>query len=274
MSQSAMERLEELAVDDVLGELTAEEQRELGALLQQFPEFKREGVERAVAATVAVGVARTAEPLPELLSRRLQRDALDYLGRTAPAVERSGSKARTPWPRRAAIWTGWAAAAGVALAWWLVPGAGRPSAPIVVSAAVATPEGTRLESARDRLLAQRRDALFVQKFAPGPDRTAREMTGDVVWDDQRQEGYMRLSGLQPNDPHREQYQLWIFDAERDERYPVDGGVFDIGTSGANIVRIRAALPVHHAAIFAITVEQPGGVVVSSRARVAGLAKPG
>jgi hypothetical protein len=40
-------------------------------------------------------------------------------------------------------------------------------------------------------------------------------------------GVMRLRGLLANDPAVAQYQLWIFDAERDDRFPVDGGVFDV-----------------------------------------------
>ena len=98
--------------------------------------------------------------------------------------------------------------------------------------------------------------------------------GDLVWDDRQQEGYMRFKGLAPNDPDVYQYQLWIFDATRDERHPVDGGVFDV-PSGSDevIVPIRAKLPVGEPVLFAITVEKPGGVVVSDRERIALVAKP-
>jgi hypothetical protein len=66
-----------------------------------------------------------------------------------------------------------------------------------------------------------------------------------------------------------QYQLWIFDAERNEAYPVDGGVFDVldGATDDVVVRIDPRLPVRRATAFAITVEQPGGVVVSTRERL-------
>ena len=70
-----------------------------------------------------------------------------------------------------------------------------------------------------------------------------------------------------------QYQLWIFDAKQDERYPIDGGVFDVDPqSGDVIVPIRAKLHVVDPKMFAVTVEKPGGVVVSSRDRIALLAK--
>ena len=70
-----------------------------------------------------------------------------------------------------------------------------------------------------------------------------------------------------NEPSDEQYQLWIFDKNQDEKTPVDGGVFDIASEGEVIVPIRAALKVRDPYLFAVTVEKPGGVVVSSRARL-------
>lgn len=80
---------------------------------------------------------------------------------------------------------------------------------------------------------------------------------------------MRFRGLTANDPAKAQYQLWIFDAERNDAYPVDGGVFDVPENGAAyvVVRIDPRLSVSRATAFAITVEQPGGVVVSSRGRL-------
>ena len=53
---------------------------------------------------------------------------------------------------------------------------------------------------------------------------------------------------------------------------VDGGVFDIGP-GEVIVPIRAALPVTTPKLFAVTIEKPGGVVVSSRQRIVVTAAP-
>lgn len=92
--------------------------------------------------------------------------------------------------------------------------------------------------------------------------------GDVVWNDASQEGYMRFVGLEANDPTVEQYQLWIFDKERDARYPVDGGVFDVTTTdGEVLVPIDSKIRVDEATLFAITIEPPGGVVVSDRTRL-------
>ena len=98
-------------------------------------------------------------------------------------------------------------------------------------------------------------------------------SGEVLWSDALQQGYMRFRKMQVNDPQIAQYQLWIFDKDRDERYPVDGGVFDIDdASGDVIVPIRAKLEVNQASMFAITVEAPGGVVVSDRKRLPLLAQ--
>jgi anti-sigma-K factor RskA len=89
------------------------------------------------------------------------------------------------------------------------------------------------------------------------------VTGEVVWDEATQRGYMRFRGLPVNDPAREQYQLWIVDG-RDGRYkhPVDGGVFDCAAESECRVPIDAKLPVRDATTFVLTAEQPGGVVVS------------
>ncbi len=106
-----------------------------------------------------------------------------------------------------------------------------------------------------------------------------EVIGDVVWSDTLNKGYMRISGLAVNDPSLEQYQLWIFDAANPTgdlpqfgeglltQRPIDGGVFDINTPDEIIIEIDAKLAVEQAAAFAITVEPPGGVVVSDRSRV-------
>ena len=100
------------------------------------------------------------------------------------------------------------------------------------------------------------------------------VSGDVVWDNAQQSGFLRFTGLEPNEPLRHQYQLWIVDAARDERYPVDGGVFDVPATGATVViPVRAAVPVREPLAFVVTVEKPGGAVVSARERVVAVARP-
>jgi hypothetical protein len=120
---------------------------------------------------------------------------------------------------------------------------------------------------RDSLLAS--PGVLRQTWSSTTDSAATGASGEVLWDPVSQRGVMRFVGMTANDRDRWQYQLWIFDAERDERYPVDGGVFDIPPdTGEVLVPIRARLGVGKAVLFAVTVEQPGGVVVSSRERIA------
>lgn len=102
-----------------------------------------------------------------------------------------------------------------------------------------------------------------------------DVRGEVVWDGERQEGYLTLAGLEPNAPAGRQYQLWIFDAARDDRYPVDGGVFDVPVHSQSMtVKIRPALRVSQPVAFAVTLEPVGGVVVSDRSQLVALARAG
>jgi anti-sigma-K factor RskA len=97
-------------------------------------------------------------------------------------------------------------------------------------------------------------------------------TGDVVWSDSKQSGYIRLSGLPKNDPSKETYQLWIVAENQDAKTPVDGGTFDINSDGEVIIPIDAKVKVQNPQAFAITIEKPGGVPVSKQEKVPALAK--
>lgn len=171
----------------------------------------------------------------------------------SPVVDIASRRKRS-WP----MWAGWATAAAVTI--WAVAGRGAGGA-----------------STGDLAPAALRAALLAAAAPVGWDRagdpSGQAAAGDVVWSDSAQTGVMRFRGLAANDPTKEQYQLWIFDAARDERYPVDGGVFDVvADSGDVLVRIRPTVPVSEATLFVVTVERPGGVVVSDRSRIALLAK--
>jgi hypothetical protein len=125
---------------------------------------------------------------------------------------------------------------------------------------------------REYLLAAGGDRVGRWPWSTDAGSSAR-VTGDVVWNDTLQTGYLRFEGLEPNDPARHQYQLWIVDASRDDRYPVDGGVFDAPkASGQLVVPIRAAVPVREPAAFVVTLEKSGGAVVSSREHVVAIAR--
>ncbi len=85
--------------------------------------------------------------------------------------------------------------------------------------------------------------------------TSEAGSGDVVWDPRTQRGFLLLKGCVANDPASARYQLWIFDAARDDRHPVDGGVFDLPAGLDEVViPVHPTLPVARAVAFAVTVE--------------------
>ncbi len=184
-------------------------------------------------------------------------------------------------PRRARAsvviaWT--AAAAGFAAAAGAILWASRQEPEVIVQRVEVpippepAPPPITPTAARAKLLAEAADVQTLPWTAT-KDPAAQGATGDVVWSPSRQEGYLRFVGLSPNDPKAIQYQLWIFDKLRDDRFPVDGGVFDVGPSGEVVIKISPKLFVNEPVLFAITVEPPGGVVVSKRERIVVTAAP-
>ena len=95
-----------------------------------------------------------------------------------------------------------------------------------------------------------------------PDAPAEQpgVQGDVVWNNERQQGFLRFQGLAVNDPDVEQYQVWVID-ERGMEQKVSGGVFNATADGELIVPIEPGIDVGKVAVFAITVENPGGTWV-------------
>jgi anti-sigma-K factor RskA len=90
-------------------------------------------------------------------------------------------------------------------------------------------------------------------------------SAELLWSTARQTGFLDLRQVRPNDPAREQYQLWIVDPLRDPAAPVDAGVFDVAPNGTGLVRFTPKLPIISPGAFAITREQTGGVVKSRAA---------
>jgi anti-sigma-K factor RskA len=162
---------------------------------------------------------------------------------------------------------GWfAAAASVLIAvagWW-------PRLDNADQSSPAVPVATVLKQEREKLLAQQ--GVVQRTWQTTQDPAASGVTGDVVWDPESQNGFVRFRGLQANNANEQQYQLWIFDGTRDERYPVDGGVFDVPAGQSEvIIPIKAKLEIRDPALFAVTIEKAGGSVVSSRDRIVVLA---
>jgi len=209
------------------------------------------------------------EPLPNSMRRRLDQCADQWLrehGTNGPEATGSGSLALQSTGRRHFSWVPWSVAGaclGLALLAW-IPRLSDPGR-FVVAGHVAQ---WRLQAAREHMLAGS-PRVGLWRWAGGEGEGA----GDVVWDNRRQQGFLRLRGFVANDPARARYQLWIFDAARDERYPVDGGLFDVPAGFDEVViPAKASLPVVRPAAFAVTVEKPGGAVVSEREKVVAFAR--
>lgn len=158
-------------------------------------------------------------------------------------------------------WWGWAVAACLAMLL------------VLQSRQTSTPRNTAvpLELSKTVFVQEAPDLLRLPMS--GTTGAFAQARGEVLWSDQRQQGYLVLSDLPVNDPRHEQYQLWIVDPKRDE-IPVDGGVFDVPTASTTevIIEIHAKLNIREPQAFVITLEQSGGVVRSKQEKVVGVAK--
>jgi hypothetical protein len=252
------DRQHELLADRALEGLSEAETRELerlgGAADQSYDE---------AAAALALAELGPLEPLPDALAEKVLAGARARTG--AATITRLEDRRSPRWDLgRSLGWMAAAAAMVVALFAW-----NRPPREVerLVRVEVPAPPPRQPTAAerRAQLLAEAPDAKTLP-WSATPDQAAKGASGDVVWSESRQQGYMRIRGLAANDPARAQYQLWIFDAKRDQAHPVDGGVFDV-QDGEVIVPIHAAIKVFEPKLFAVTVERPGGVVVSKRERI-------
>jgi hypothetical protein len=268
------EAMLDLLIKQVTEGLSPEEQRELDVLDNEVASAYARDLEHAAAAISVAGTGQPA-PMPQALRARIEAQldaaiaAAAASGAAAPtdgarsSTVRSISAAPRPQSRSTAGW--WAAAACLVLAvlGWL-------RAPPLMHGPGAAPTPAQQ---RDALLAQ--PGILQIQLDTTTEPAAAGAKVDVVWDPRTQQGVARFVGLKPNDPAQHQYQLWIFDGDRDQRYPVDGGVFNVPpNAGQVVVPIHAELPVHAAKAFAVTIEKPGGVVVSGLEHVVAIGKAG
>lgn len=256
-------RMEELAAGFSLGDVTEAELHEIKSYDQKIFQAMIERSEEAAARTfLTFQGTLPAEPMPAELSSRLKKMAQGFLeDATIPTVVPSSMEPSTTAPssmsrREIAAWLCVAASIALVLSVWL------PS---------KTERSASLQQKRDKLIASASDIVRSKWESTAPDQKQGIELGEVVWSSAAQQGFMTIRGLPINDATKEQYQLWIIDPSRDEK-PVDGGVFDIARVGESIIAIQAKLRVDKPNVFAITVEKPGGVVVSDQKRLPLLAK--
>ncbi|MDX1928158.1 MAG: anti-sigma factor [Pirellulaceae bacterium] len=282
--------LQELMAGKVLGDLSNDELREFGELFSTINAKDLQELELAAAA-VQLALADPVESqsvmdatdsapagLPDFLRQKIAGEALRFV---VPASDRAPGNSPHEETRHVANAERKEPARPVQPsqpAWrevvaWLAVAASLCVAATLWFNGLKEERTTRVASAVESRLALLNDTQKVIRadWASGKTPFAKAVTGDVVWNNESQQGFMRFVGMPPNDPTQEQYQLWIIDPERSTE-PIDGGVFDIASTDEVVVPIQAKLKVQKPAAFAITIEKPGGVVVSSQARLPLLAQ--
>jgi len=292
MTEKERQRMLELLADQAAFGLNDEESAELRMYMNQFPEWEDDNSFDLTAAAIGLAHLNATEPLPENLHKRLAIDAEQFFDSTKKAREllSSASKSEetvggfTPQNVGDEIiaetkspfwqWLGWAVAAAACIALAVNLSLTRfQKQPEIVqepkTIQTPTPELTAVQK-REQFLASAADKIQTIWTEAKP--KGGEISGDVVWSNTKQEGYLRLRGLPANDPNKETYQLWIVDETQNEKTPVSGGVFDVQGNGEIIVPIDAQLKVIKPKLFAITKEKPGGVVVSSPEKIIAIAK--
>lgn len=271
MSEDRRELMLDLLLKKAVEGLSAAEQGELDMLDTKMAADEVRSFEMTAAA-INIADASTDEPLPGHLYSKILAESSDFVGAASPWPP---VKPKTEDGRSGFSWFGWlgwaaAAAACIALALniWVTQ-----TPQINQTNIKPTPDVPKVltpAEARDEMM--RSTVEMVKANWTAGNVKEMKIEGDVVWSDEKQMGYMRLRGLPMNDKAKETYQLWIFDKTQDPKTPIDGGTFDVSSDGEVVIPINAKLKADDPAMFAITMEKAGGVVVSKREKIAALAK--
>ena len=271
MSDMKKERMLELLADRAVYGAGMSNVEEFETLSKDFPELAGDDSFELAASAFAVSEIQVEDSMPHNLKASILQDADAYFGEMRAAepessapVEAEKSESSGPmWN-----WLGWAVAAAACIAlvanvyFTRLPAVDVAQQPTVPTKA----EPTNSEKLQNLLASA--DTIKVA-WSASPAKVE-NLSGEVVWNDAKQEGYMVFKNLPVNDASKEQYQLWIFEDGKLEDHPKDGGVFDISDTGEAVVPIDAKLAVKEPKAFAVTVEKPGGVVVSKREKIVAL----
>ncbi len=272
MSEEQRELFFDLLTKKAIYGLDDAEQRELDQLDPGTAEDELLSLEMTAAA-ISLTDLIVDEPLPASLSAKIEKNAEKWVGSAEPwpPVYKQAEEPRSSgWFG----WLGWGAAVAACAVLAVNLYMTRVQTPPEIAKVDPTPAVTPREltpSERRQQLIDSELSIIKANWAAGNVKDLKDVSGDVVWSDSKQQGYMRFRGLPVNDKTKETYQLWIFDKTQDKATPIDGGVFDVNSDGEVIVPIDAKLAASEPALFAITIEKPGGVVVSKREKIAALA---
>ena len=298
------EKLIDLLTERAFYGLNKENQQELEELIKIFPEWQNDETLALTTAAITLSVINADKEMPAHLKTKILAESERFFANQENNHKVLNFKSKTGQNNLAETevagnfdvrspktsfwnWAGWAvaAAACVALAinLWMtrtspppevvnIPPQTTPTpTPISPTPTLPTPVFS-LAQQREQFLASTSDIAKAVWTEANP-KTQNNISGDVVWSNVQQKGFIRLRGLPVNDPDKETYQLWIFDAAQDPKTPIDGGVFNVGISGEVIVPIDPKIPVKKPTlVFNITKEKPGGVVVTKPEKIVAVTK--
>lgn len=276
MTEEQKDILFDLLTKKAIYGLDEAEERELTSFDAEAAELEFRSLEITAAAISMIGLS-TEEQMPSHIRERIL-DAGEHLvgaghsvaapSATVADLSEASASGRSPWFG----WLGWAAAAAACVALAINIWTTRLQPTEVAKALpVQTPVALTAAELREEMLRTSPNVIKATWSSPDP-KNPDAVSGDVVWNEEKQAGYMRFRGLPVNDKSATCYQLWIFDKTQDEKTPIDGGTFDVTADGEVVIPINAKLKAVGAKLFAITVEKPGGVVVSKREKIAAIAK--
>lgn len=284
MNELDREKMLDLLILRATGEITKEESEQLTKLQEMYPEIKDDISVELAAAAISLVNLEAEEQMPAHLQTRILADAERFYASPeteTKTLKNSGGEQEEEFqktfefePKRS-IWQslGWlvAAFACIALAVILWNDYRRPKTEIVQNPPPQiTPTPTpAMSEQRQQLMASMPD-VAQKNWSDFDPKKPLNVEGDVVWSNAAQKGFVRFRNLPVNDKAKETYQIWIFDET--QKNPVSGGVFDANENGEIIVPMNAAIKVIRPTMVGITVEKPGGVMVSGLEKVMAVAK--
>lgn len=284
MNETDKEKMLDLLILKATGGITKEESEQLIKLEEMYSEFKDDISFELAAAAISLVDLSAEEQMPAHLQARILADAERFYGSPETEIKTlkdSGGEQEEEFqktfdfePKRS-IWQslGWLVAAFtcIALAVVLWNDYRRPKPEVVQNPPPQiTPTPTpALGEQRQQLIASMPD-VAQKNWSDFDPKKPLNVEGDVVWSNTAQKGFLRFKNLPINDKARETYQIWIFDET--QKNPVSAGVFDANENGEIIVPMNAAIKVSKPTMVGITVEKPGGVMVSGLEKVMAVAK--
>ena len=93
-------------------------------------------------------------------------------------------------------------------------------------------------------------AMLTSKLENAPNATA-----VVVWDEEKQRGMLKVTGVPPAKSDRN-YHLWVIDPKYPQ--PVSAGVFTVEKPELTRISFQASEPISHAQKFAVSLDPKGG----------------